>query len=211
VSPANTAPTSAALTRSITLGFTAEDGTTISGSLELSGLRGADDPNLQADWSAISQGPEMPCPADSSRDEVVIGTVAFTNETPNFTPTLNIMLASIGGPVSIGVAYSNEPRCEDLSSASGSQFSPAISPSFTSATWGPVPIEFVIPHYRSPAAPNGDPNLLKQLNVQITATQGPPAHAAGGYQITSNDSFIGDNSGPAISSNFAYLRFGQLQ
>lgn len=150
-SPASTAAATSAPVdvEATTYTFTWTDagGVEVEGTMELLPPMMADDPQIPAAWSQVypQTPPDLACVENPDRDAVVLGTISFSNPTPEYTPA-NVQIgmfnySSTGTGASLEIHYGDDVRCDTFS------FAPAMD----DASWGPVPIAFVVPLVYGPA------------------------------------------------------------
>ena len=167
----------------LTATFTAPDGTTVTMDLRLSKLLRMTDPGVQAAWSHAGGSASMACDADPQRDALYVGSVAFTNTTPSFTPDLMIFFNPNGSGMtnlSVGVGYTNQPTC---TAVAPSTTQATLAPTFSSPQWGPVPIELVVHDFYSPQFPGGNIAMISRLDPTLFATVGQPINGVA-YKVS---------------------------
>ena len=170
-SPAPTPSTSAAVPPAaapvtvpmtdIELTGTADDGQQVRATLRLSGLMAATDPQLQAAWAGVGGSGPLPCDLDPQRDAAFVGTVQFDNLSPGFTPDLTFSAVLPLDRGSFGFETSSGGKCESR-----------LRPTWQDASWGPVPVTVWIPDYYTPAAPQGDPEALTEMELALLREDG---------------------------------------
>lgn len=151
--------------------MTANDGTRVQATFTLSRLLRASD--ADAAWRTVGGSDSPPCQVDESRTGFFVGTLAFTNETPNFQPKVLLALREniniSAGNYDVGIGYDSDPTCIDVNS----DLEPWIRPNMSNGpNWGPVPFEIVVKNYFSPDSPDGRPLLLNgglQFTCNVSA------------------------------------------
>lgn len=135
--------------------YIAGDGTKLRVTFELSSLMPATDPRIAAFFSTYSGA--APCAPDQGRDTVSVGTARFDNLTPDFSTSMQLEMTSYdfnkNDSEMLGVAYGDGAQCPAGGDAASFGY---LNPEITGATWGPVPIELVVPDAYSPSRPGGD-------------------------------------------------------
>jgi hypothetical protein len=144
----------------------AEDGTTVTAAFQFSSILTASSANTV--WQSLTSDAMACSNIDPTRDAIVVGTVAFQNETPSFTPQVRFMfldpLTYSDYQIDVGVDYKNQPACINLDAG--------ITPDFSgTASWGPAPIEIVLHQFYSPASPSGAKTADVQFNAVVSADE----------------------------------------
>lgn len=168
------------------------EGVRIVGNLKLDAPAADGSAAVQASWTAVGGNGDIPCATGSNQSAVIVGTLAFTNETPNDTPDFYINFSDMktGGTMSLGAGYSNGPQC--ITSGSDGWEGSAIQPTWTHAQWGPVPIAIVINNFYGPSNPNGDASLLGTTSMVINS------QTAGSYGVVSTSGIVAQLNGPVM-------------
>jgi hypothetical protein len=158
----------------------ADDGTTVTATFQFSTILTTS--AATNTWQSLTSDP-LPCSDfDSARDAIVVGTVAFENGTPTFTPDVRFMFPGLPEytdfDTSVGVDYGNSPSCIDPEGG--------ITPNFSEgSSWGPVPIEIVLRQFYSPSDPAGAATARVSFNAIVSQAEGLTADLSDGSgQIT---------------------------
>lgn len=153
--------------------LTDDGGVTIHGTMKLAPPMGANDPALGETWAQIVQGApdSSACAKNPTRDAVVVGSLAFTNDTPQFAPEHpSIPLQADGDihPVSFEIHYGEAAtRCDVVYGGEAS-----MDPAMDAEHWGPVPVAFVIPDVFGPNGFDADVYRSGQSGLSL----GPDTH-----------------------------------
>lgn len=117
-------------------------GTSLTGTMQLSPPMRANDPNLAGMWSGIVRGaPSSVSCVQNDNDAVVVGSITFDVSAYNGGDVLfSIQKPQVGNSLDIEAHYSNEP----VAYCDGPQSFP-FEPTIQGSQWGPVPIAFTIP------------------------------------------------------------------
>ena len=185
----DTAPTAQVPLTAAPFKITEQDGTAFSGTLQLSAPVHASDAGDA--WASVGGHGELPCSTDATRDAVAVGTLDLAEDTPQFSSA--VVLAFKGyytNWFSEGAGYSSRSQCSDDSAGPGGYLD--ISPRFTSTSWGPVPVEFVLHGYYSPDHPTGDKSMLSKLLFEVGAS-------SDGYGVGEDGTTL-KSSSPLIAS-----------
>jgi hypothetical protein len=177
--------------------FLANDGTRVRMTLQLSQMLRAGDPRVASTFSG-----EPPCQADSQRDAVFVGTVSFTNETPDFSAPIYVKMYA-NNDTQFGVVYSSGPRCSGSVDIAYSYVGSILSPSMEEPRWGPAKVEIVLKNIFSPAHPDGDISAVSYAKPFLLAVSTNTTYpAAKFYDFESVSGPVGEPKTRAISDGY---------
>lgn len=171
------APVSAP-TGKVAFAYVEPDGVTVEATLTYSQPYAADDPGLAALWQAMTTlAPPTTCAQDPSRDVVVVGSLSFRNDDPGFAPTdlaVRFIRPQAEDDQVLQSQFYVHPGGEDGCDTNSDFVRPAMA---DSGTWGPVPVEYVIPGANGPSgfAPFVQA-ALEDVEIQDFAPEGGPCN-----------------------------------